>query len=47
MYVSGQKVEKNVQIAIQKQKILKLKDEKDLEEVTIDLQREANVNSAD
>lgn len=47
MYVSGQKVEKKVQIAIQKQKILKLKDEKDLEEVTIDLQREANVNSAD
>ncbi len=41
--------EKNeqTQIAIQKRKIFNLKDESELDEVTIDIQREANIASAD
>jgi len=38
---------KQIQIVIQKKKVLNLKDEKELDEVTIDLEREANITPAD
>ena len=38
---------KKIQIAVQKPKLLDLKSEEELEEIEIDLEREANVRAAD